>query len=139
RWAAILRSRRRRRCAGPATGSTAASPGGRRAGAWRKRTRSSPTIPRQSRVSRLAPLGLFAGALFGGAERLGQSVPGTARLDRLGLRFMRRPTVQEQDVETRRHAARRLGEPLAIDLGCTYERGAARQSPTAFDHEIAFT
>ena len=47
--------------------------------------------------------------------------------------------MQEQDVEARRHAARRLGEPLAIDLGCTYERGAARQSPTAFDHEIAFT
>ena len=50
----------------------------------------------------LAPLHFFAGAVFGGAERLGQTLRGAARPERLGLRGVRRPAVQEQDLEARR-------------------------------------
>ena len=64
----------------------------------------------------LAPLHFFAGAEFGGAERVGQPLRGAARPERLGLGLVRRPAVQEQHLEARRDPAGRQREALAVDL-----------------------
>src|SRR5262249_42830734 len=62
-------------------------------------------------------LRLFARRYFVGAERVGQSLGGRTRLERLLLAFVRRPSGQPEDLETCPHAPVRIGKPLGIDLG----------------------
>ena len=73
----------------------------------------------------LASPRFFAGALLGGAERVGQPLRRAARAQRLGLGLVWRPAVQEKHLEARRDAAGRQREALAVDLRRAQERGPA--------------
>ena len=54
--------------------------------------------------------------------------PALPGLERLGLRVVRRPAVQEQHLEGGGDAAGRQGEALGVDLGGAQQGGAPRQA-----------
>ena len=68
-----------------------------------------------------------------------QPVSGAAGPQRLGLRGVRRPAVQEQHLEGRLHPADGRRESFAVDFCRAQQRGAPAEAASALGHQVALT
>src|SRR5207302_6527429 len=81
---------------------------------------------------------LLASAELRRAERVGEPPRRAAGLERLGLRLVRRPAVEEQHLEARGDPAGWLGKALAVDLRRTRQGRAPAEAAAALGHQVAF-